>query len=171
MKSIFSLIPRIAILGLVGFLAVSIHVVTAQASTVTTTFQVTANVTTACSVSASDLAFGEYDHTHTSPLDAVNAIVVTCTVGTAYNIGLDAGAGPGATVNDRKMSSGTSTLTYSLYQDAARTTVWGDTIGQNTMSGTASATFDTHTVYGRIPHGQDVPSSSYSDTITVTVTF
>lgn len=154
-----------------ALLAASIITVTAQAATTTTTFQVTTNVHAACSVSATSHSFADYDHTSATPLDAINQVTTTCTLGTPYDIGLGAGTGSGATVAARKMTAGTDTLIYSLYQDAARTTVWGETIGTNTVSGAASATFNNYTVYGRMPAGQDSPTGAYSDTITVTVTY
>lgn len=105
-----------------------------------------------------------------SDLDSTNTVTVTCTDGTDYDIGLDAGTGSGATVATRKLTSSGNTLDYTLYQDAPRTTVWGDTVSTDTVSGTASALPAIHTVYGRIGNGQNVPGGVYSDTITITVT-
>ena len=85
----------------------------------------------------------------------------------------------------RKMSDGgANRLNYNLYTDVARTTtVWGDgTGGTGTVTAlpvqgngrflnpNATRTFSL-TAYGRIPAGQSVASGSYSDMITVTITF
>jgi hypothetical protein len=42
---------------------------------------------------------------------------VQCTNGTPYSIGLNAGAGSGATVAVRKMTHGSATIDYSLYRN------------------------------------------------------
>lgn len=142
----------------------------AQALEATTTFAVTATVISTCIVAATPLAFGNYDASG-ADTDATNTVTVTCTSGTSYDVGLDAGGGSGATVATRKMTSGANTLDYTLYSDAGRTTVWGDTVGTDTVNATAGVLPTAHTVYGRIPSGQYVPTGLYTDTINVTVTY
>lgn len=142
------------------------------AATTTTTFQVDAAVISTCSVSATNLAFGNYDSLDPSPNDATSTVTVQCSLSTTYDIGLDPGTGSGATVASRKMTeSGSDTLNYSLYQDASHTQVWGQIVGIDTASGTGDGTAQASTVYGRIPTGQFVTVGNYADTITVTVTF
>jgi spore coat protein U-like protein len=143
----------------------------ASAATTTTTFTVSATVTNNCTVSATNHAFGAYTPSAVPPTDATSTLTVNCTVGAGYNVGLDAGTGSGATVTTRKMTSGANTLNYSLYQDALRSTVWGNTVGTDTVAGIGTGLNVGHTVYGRIPASQNVAAGSYSDTITVTVTF
>jgi spore coat protein U-like protein len=94
-----------------------------------------------------------------------------CTNTTPYNIGLDAGTGTGATVAARKMTNGANTITYSLYSDSGRTTVWGNTVGTNTVSATGNGASQTYTVYGRVPSQTTPAAATYTDTITVTVTY
>jgi spore coat protein U-like protein len=127
------------------------------------------NVVTSCTVSASALNFGTY--TSSSASDVNTTVSVLCSFGTAYNVGLDAGLGAGATVANRKVTSGANLLNYSLYQDAARTVVWGNTNGSNTLSGTGSGVTQALTVYGRVFSGQSAALGNYQDTITVTVYF
>lgn len=141
------------------------------AATATTTFAVNATVLKTCAVTALPLAFGNYDPTAASPADATTTVTVTCTNATTYNIGLNAGAGSGATVTSRLMTLGGNTLSYSLYQDNTRVTLWGNTVGVDTVSGVASGLPIGHTVYGRVPQFQSVPIGTYTDTITVTVTY
>lgn len=146
----------------------------ANAATETTTFTVSATVTNACSVSASNLAFGNINPltNATTATDATTTVSVTCSNGTAYNVGLNAGAATGATVTARKMVSGTNTLSYALYRDSARTANWGSTVGTDTVAGTGSGAAQSLTVYGRVPSGQQsTPVGAYTDTITVTVTY
>jgi spore coat protein U-like protein len=65
---------------------------------------------------------------------------------------------------------GTSFLTYGLYSDAGRATVWGNSATTD-VEHTGTGTLTAITVYGRIPSGQNVPAASYSDTVVATVTF
>jgi spore coat protein U-like protein len=143
----------------------------AMAATTTTTFQVTATVISVCSVSATNLAFGNYDASSGTPNDATSTVTATCTNGETYDLALDEGLGSGATVAVRKMTSGANTLNYGLYQNAARTTVWGKTVPTDTVAGTGNGAAQNYTVYGRIPVGQFVPAGAYADTITVTLTY
>ncbi|MER9140971.1 spore coat protein U domain-containing protein [Mesorhizobium sp. M0830] len=58
-------------------------------------------------------------------VDSTGSVTVRCTNSTPYTVGLSAGAGSGATVANRKMTSGTKPVSYSLYSDVGMTTVWG----------------------------------------------
>lgn len=143
----------------------------ALAGTDSDTMAVTATVVASCDVDAQDLAFGSYDPVSPTPLDAATTISVMCTTGTSYDVAVNAGTGSGATVATRKMSASSNTLNYSLYSNAGRTTVWGATSGSNTVTGTGNGAAQTLNIYGRIPVHQTSPAGSYSDTITVTVTY
>lgn len=145
----------------------------ASAAETTTTFQVTATVLTACAVTALPLAFGNYDPTSSTDTDATTTITVTCTLGTPYQIGLDAGTAAGATVTTRQMTGTVSSdlLDYSLFSDSGRTTNWGNTLATDTVSVASAGLTDLHTVYGRITASQNVTADAYVDTITVTVTY
>jgi len=152
-------------------LACAAAIAPAIAATATGTFAVTATVVKACSISATALAFGNYDPTTAAPDDATSTISVNCTNGTQYNVGLNAGTGPSATVTSRKMTDGFVALNYAIYRDSARATNWGNTVGTDTVSATATATPASLTVYGRIPAGQNVNAGNFADTITATITY
>lgn len=141
-----------------------------QAATATTTFSVTLTITASCTVSGTTLAFGT-SGLITANIDATSTLTVTCTNTTPYTVSLDAGTGTGATVAARKLTSGAATVTYSLYQDSGRSTVWGQSIGTDTVAGTGSGSAQTLTVYGRVPAQSTPAPNGYSDTITVTVTY
>lgn len=144
----------------------------ASAATATGTFPVNATVLRACAVTANPLNFGNYDPTSATALDGTTTLAVLCTIGTSFQVGLNAGAGTGATVSARRMTSGANVLNYALYQDASRTTNWGNTPGTDTpAAATAAATASNLTVYGRVAAGQNVPPAAYTDTITITVTY
>jgi spore coat protein U-like protein len=138
------------------------------ASTATTTFTVSASVISSCSISASNMAFGNYS---LAQLDATSSVTVTCTSGAVVKIGLNAGTGSGATVSARKMTSGSNSLNYGMYRDSNRSLNWGNTPGTDTVNATGTGSAQAFTIYGRIPANQTSPVGSYSDTITATVTF
>jgi spore coat protein U-like protein len=140
--------------------------------TLQTSFSASATVVPTCQVSAANLNFGSVGLL-TSAVDATTSVSVTCPSGTAYTVGLSAGNGSGATVAARKMTKSptTNTVTYSLYRNAARSQVWGTTIGTDTQSGTGTGSAQSLTVYGRVPSQTTPPPGIYSDTIVVTVTY
>jgi spore coat protein U-like protein len=143
----------------------------ANAATQQTTFLVTANVNSSCTISAADLVFGDYDPTG-GDVDGQSNVTLNCTNSSPWNVGLNAGTFAGATVTTRKMTGpGAYSLSYGLYSDAARSTNWGNTVGTDTVSGTGTGGSQIVTVYGRIPGTQNVGAGGYQDTITATVTF
>ncbi len=156
------------------FAAMAATSTVALPATTTTTFAVTAIVGASCTLgTVTTLGFGTYDPLTATDNDATTSIAVTCTLLTSYNIGLNAGTTTGGTVAQRKMQGVTpaNTLNYNLYSNAGRTTIWGNTIGTNTVAATGSGTAQNHTVYGRIANGTAANADTYSDTITVTVTY
>ncbi len=163
------LVPRLA--GRVLALLCLGAIWPAHAQTSTATFTVTATVLPACTVVGGvPLAFGVV--TPGTQRDGSVTVSATCTLGTPYTLALDAGTGSGATVASRLMTSGSDTLQYTLYQDAGRTTPWGDgTAGTSVRSSTGTGLSQTFTVYGRVPSNATAPVGSYTDTITVTATY
>lgn len=133
-------------------------------------FTVTATVPTTCNVSAQTLSFGSVGLLNNA-VDASSTLTTTCTSTTPYNIGLNAGTGTGATVANRKMTNGAATINYSLYTTAARTTVWGNTVGTDTIAGTGSGLGQNYTVFGRVFVQTTPTPQTYNDTIIATVTY
>lgn len=153
--------------------AVSLGAPTAAvAGTQSSTLGVTATVTANCTVSTTAVAFGSVN-TLSGNTDATGSVSVTCTNGSAWSAAANAGSGTGATLASRRMSAGANTLSYTLHTDAARSSVWGDgSAGTATVSNTGTGAAQTFTVYGRVPSGQtSVPAGSYSDTVSVTITY
>jgi spore coat protein U-like protein len=139
------------------------------ATTATTTYSVTATVQSTCVISGNTLAFGTYTG---SAIPMTTTLSVTCSSGTTYNVGLNAGTASGATVTARAMTGpGGATLNYAMYQDTNHTTNWGQTVGTDTEAGTGNGSAQTLTVYGQLAAGQYPAPGSYSDTITATVTY
>jgi spore coat protein U-like protein len=148
----------------------------ADAATTTTTFNVTASVLATCSTTATALTFGTYTP-GAGTLANSSTISVKCTKNTPYTVALNAGTTAGGTLAQRLMGSGANKLQYNLFTTAALTTIFGDgTGGTGTGAGTGAgvATANTLTVFGQLPDNatnQAAVPGSYSDTITVTVTY
>jgi spore coat protein U-like protein len=135
----------------------------------TTSFLVTTNVQASCTISATNLVFGDYNQ---AQLDGQSQISLTCTNGSPWSVGLNEGTFPGATVSARRMTGpGSFSLLYFLYRDAARAFNWGNTVGADTVSGTGTGSAQTITVYGRVPAAQPVGPGGYRDTIIGMITF
>jgi spore coat protein U-like protein len=123
-----------------------------------------------CTAYASGIVFGNYTG---GLLDVTGTITVTCTSGTAYNIGLNAGNTTGATITNRLMfggSGGQNTLGYQLFSDAAYTINWGNSSGTNWVSGTGNGSAQPYNIYARIPANVVAATGSYTDTITASIT-
>ena len=136
-----------------------------------------ATVAASCSSpTTAELAFGNYNPLQNTTVDATTTIAIRCTNTTSItSVALSAGSSTNVSARQMQMKGATSnTLNYQLYQDFSRSTVWG-TSGTALYTGLSGAGLDTDvsiTVYGRIPAGQQTAKpGSYSDTITVTVTY
>ena len=162
----------VLLLGLTGLATTDLS----DAATSTGSFHVSATVASSCSVNALPLNFGAFDPSLGTALAGSSVLNVSCTRTTPFTVALNTGSNAGSYTSGRIMiSAGGALLTYNLYTSAPMTTVWGDgTANSATMPGTGagSATAVPFTVYGRIPvQPLAVPAASYSDTITVTVTY
>lgn len=161
----------------------------ADAATATGNLQVKITITKECQVNAGTggagggdavLDFGSHGVLNSNvdgqtATSGTGSVQVQCTNGTAYQIGLNAGTNPSAPgdVNTRRMKTGTEFVSYQLYQDSARTTVWGNTTGAggNVVSKTADGTVQSTQVFGRVPPQVTPSAGVYTDTVTVTVTY
>ncbi len=115
-----------------------------------------------CTLSVTSLSFGTYSATL---LNGTATGKVTCSGG--WDIPLGPGTGAGATDTVRKMTGpGGATLSYQVFQDAARTINWGNTTADE-VSGTGTTTV---TFYGQIPAGQVVAPGTYTDTLSTATT-
>jgi spore coat protein U-like protein len=127
-----------------------------------------------CNVSVSNLTFGNVDVLSGSAVDTSASVSISCTglllTSVRLCLAINAGTG-GADSSGRYMLNGANSLRYQLYQDSARTTIWGSTtwgfpgnpeqidlaLG---LSGSASTTT---TIYGRVFGAQSTaPAGSYS---------
>lgn len=170
----------VAVAAAAAFIAI-VAIRPAQAASSTTgTFNVTASVVASCNLAAiTDLAFGNYDPVNNTGTTGTTTLGVTCTSGTTYTIALNYGSNSGSKT-DRFMSDGSShTIGYNLYTDSAHTNVWYDnstdpcTASNCVDNATGTGSSQSYTVYGQIDATQATqpPVGSYSDTITVTVSY
>lgn len=177
------LIMKIKTAALLAGITLFFVSISAHAATESTTFDVTISITPSCNIStlgngASTLAFGSYDSFQTEVAGQTN-LVVTCTKGATYDLGLDAGqyASTAGDVNTRRMQgistapdNQTDYVPYQLYLDSSYADVWGSTIDSDTKPGTGTGAQETHVIYGRVP-STNYTVGDYRDTVTATVTF
>ena len=128
-----------------------------------------------CTVSTVGVAFGVYAPLQAGPLDANGTINIACTGVTGRNtVTIDLSTGASNSYVNRTMSTGTATLSYNLYYDAAHSQVWGNGTGGSVEGSTVirrRAPSASLPVYGSVAAGQDPAPGSYADSITVTVNY
>ncbi|MEE4450988.1 spore coat U domain-containing protein [Novosphingobium resinovorum] len=132
-----------------------------------------------CIITAPNAAFGS------APLvgsfnPVTRTILIRCSAGAAYTVGLDNGANADNGV--RRMRSGTSSnyLRYEIYKTASSADRWGPTGAARRSSATADSnagTYDSVTTQGYtyraaiLPGQVTPPAGSYTDTVRIDVTF
>jgi spore coat protein U-like protein len=155
-------------------LALCTSIVDTQAASATANLGVSATVANNCTISTSAMAFGAYDPVvanASTGLDGVGTITTACTKGATTTIGLSLGANASG-VTRRLTNSAGNYLSYEIYLDSGRSTIWGNS-GSDLLSPAAapSKAARSFTAYGRIVSSQDVPAGAYADTVTATVNF
>lgn len=118
-----------------------------------------------------DLDFGSISGLITTNKDQTSTLSMTCTGRTAWNVGLNNGLHASGIVRRMQLGATGNYVNYELYRETGRINRWGGTIGTNTVPGTGTGLEQTLTIYGRVPATQTVPAGSYSDTITVTISY
>ncbi|MCI2809593.1 Csu type fimbrial protein [Eoetvoesiella caeni] len=135
-------------------------------------------ITSNCAIvgTGTDLDFASHVSTETSAASASNGgFSVSCTPGTTYKIGLQSSAGSSTTDGKGLLKSAdsavTQTIGYQLYQDASFATVWGNspTTSPNIQAGTGTGAAQLYTVYGKTTSTLNVPASTYSDIVNISV--
>ena len=161
MKS--NMLKRLVLAGLAaGVLSGAVH----AASPATSTFTARITIQNDCTVSSpNDLDFGTVGLL-SSNVDTSMDFTVTCTNNAPYTIAMDDGQNASGSTN--RMSNGSEFVSYELYQDSTYGTVWD---ASNTVSGTGTGTAQTYTVYGRVPPQATPSAGTYTDTVTITVTY
>ncbi len=143
----------------------------AHAGTATGTLPVSAIILENCTVVALPMVFAP-PQGGTAAVDSTSTITLACTPNADFDVALNDGANAVSGARNMKLATGASLLPYEIYQDAARTQVWGSSAGVDTKAGTAPLGVSVLTAYGRIAANDlSVDAGTYSDTVTVTVTF
>lgn len=130
-----------------------------------------------CSASSTSMSFGSYDPTSPSPKDSSATISIDCSglVALFGSVEIQLSPGVSGSATARKMAQGSSQLSYNLYTDNARSSIWGNGSGGTLDIVTALnglLLFGTSaTAYGRIPARQWVKAGSYSDNVVVTIIY
>jgi len=112
------------------------------------------------------LAFGNYDVYNATPTDSAGTISYSCPPPTTPTVTIDAGQ---AFANGRRrmtLAGGTDWVSYDIFVDAARNTVWSSTPVSVPAGNGVSVPY-----YARAFELQDVSVGSYSDTLIVTFNF
>ena len=129
-----------------------------------------------CKITLFPINFGIYMPLRPTPSDVTGSLSVRCIAQPGSFV---VQIGPGTSGNQLArtlVSGGVNTLNYNLYQNAARTLIWGDgTPPTVTVSGIRSAkgrpSFYSYPLYGRIFANQAPSPGIYNDNILVTILF
>ncbi len=141
-----------------------------------------AATTVNCTVSAGGIAFGIYNPLNAAGNASTGALRISCngsgTGSTNVTANLTLSSGFSGSYATRTMISGANALNYNIFWSTAYSQIMGDGSG-GSFAGSAGpftvtaggSNFATGTMYGLIPALQDVAPGSYTDMITVTVTY
>jgi spore coat protein U-like protein len=123
---------------------------------------VSASVAASCRISAVDaIAFGAYDPTSGSAVDAAGGMTFRCVKNTAYKTFI---------TGTRSMSGGGNTLNFGLFADSEHSSTFpvDNTVAATNASNNAPVSTS---IYGRIPADQDVGVAAYTASLTATIEY
>ena len=118
--------------------------------------------------------FGAYNVFNPAPIDSTGSLTYTCVSVGGATITIDLSKGSAPSYFPRQLRKGTQALSYNLYREAARLSVWGNGTGGTSRYGPITPPNNksvTVTIYGRLPARQNVSAGAYTDTITATLNF
>lgn len=139
---------------------------------ITSSFTVSLTITAQCVInSASNLNFGSTQGVITDDLEATSTIAVQCTNTTPYDIGLAVTSPQTPVTRLLTGALSSATLTYGLYRDSDHLLPWGPAIGTNTVHATGNGAEQSYTVYGLLPEVATPEPDTYSQSVTLTVTY
>lgn len=127
-----------------------------------------------CTFTNNDILFGNYSPLQPNDIKTPTQFTLACgLVALLQNVEVTFSAGQSNNMTARRMVSGSHTLAYNLFKDAAYTQILGDG-SNNTTTLSASILLGlgnqyNWTVYAKLPAGQAIPAGTYSDTLVVTV--
>ncbi len=152
----------------------------ASAVTKSATISLTAEVLPACSAGSTEPAtLGQFGTLNFGTYFSLNTLVsasssvgngslrVNCLLNTPYRVLLSAG-GSGNVAARRMTGPASAQIDYNLYTSAAYSTVWDNTTG---VTGTGTGADQYLQVFGRVPKQLAPTPGTYTDTVTVTVSW
>ena len=146
----------------------------AVAGEVSSQFDVTLTIQPGCVVgTAGDLDFGTPSFLNTE-IPASTSFTIQCTSGTPGTISLDDGQGTGTHTTRTLQVNGTGTdeIEYGLYTNETYSTYWGNgTNGGSTVTHSGTGNETNLTIYGRTSIQGAPAEGTYSDIITIAVTY
>jgi spore coat protein U-like protein len=170
--------PSVFLIRVIACLLAGAPVV-AQAGTSTAVLSVSIVITASCTINPATLTFAPTPGTSlvTTAVNGSSTVLVTCTSGSPYSIAMDNGSN--ASGSQRRMISGSNFLNYNLYVDPAHTLPWSTATGAGTCTttgncylGTGNGSPQSIDIYGVVPVTATAPpSGTYTDTVTMTITF
>lgn len=136
----------------------------------------TAHAASGCSVSnITGVNFGGYDSLSPSPVVTAGTLTLCCDgLGPADFVTVDLGLGSSGNASERTLTQGSNKLAYNLYMDRTLTMTWGDGFDGTAHYGPvhpSNGSCSPIPVYGYMPAHQAVHAGSYSDTLTITLSF
>jgi len=144
------------------------------ANTATTPLTVQVTIVNSCTVTAPTLNFGNAVNSLIAAISVSVTGNVACTGTSPVTVSFSTGSG---TYVQRKMTNGAPFVNYNIYKEAAHINVLGDgtgatvTIPLTPSGGNVVAANDQFGIFGQTNAGQAVANGTYTDTVTVTVTF
>jgi spore coat protein U-like protein len=131
-----------------------------------------------CTLSATPVAFGNYNPANITALAGSGTVTLTCTglVSLLDSWTISLSTGNSGNYASRQMTGGGKTLLYNLYTGPSLSQIWGNgSAGTGVISETETLVIGTsvynYTVYGQVTALQDQPPQTYTDSITVTVNY
>lgn len=188
---LFNAKSQLSYLSTLSFFALLLNTNAAFAAQATQAFNVTATIAQGCMLGSSGttdvssfgtINFGSNISSLFTPINVASSqnsgsVVIKCTpnipVTVALNAGSNATGNIGTTGRLMKLSTGTATLPYQLYQNTNRTTIWGNgSNGGQLLSFTSDGTVQVFNVYATLFSTPTLPAvGQYNDLVTVTVTY
>ena len=161
----FRTVGRACLLGIV----LTTGTLPAGAVTRTANLPVSATVESACNLATASMDFGPYHSGATANLDVAGSIRYTQCIGLTLTLELGLGANPTGTTRRMRSAAG-GFLTYEIFKNSGRTSVFGTGTNGLTLTAPASGA-QTVAIYGRVHAGQTVAPGAYTDTVAITLTF
>ena len=141
------------------------------AAATSTSIQVTATLSSTCSISASNISFATIGITTSNVTSSNSSLVVKCSNKLPYTIGFSSGNQGN---NTMKGTNKNETIPYAMCQQEGWSLNGSNLICNNkswitsTMTGTGNGINQSYTVYGYVANGYYTPDN-YTDSVTTTI--